>query len=88
VNRRIRFALAVALLLVAAAAISAQQNPDIERGARPGLAYRVDGLDHTSLFNGTVTLNVPLGQTYTVNGTLSYSFMASYATNAWETGVS
>lgn len=62
-----------------------QSDPDTERGVRPGLAYKVDGLDQVNLFNGTMTVNVPIGSAYTVNGTLSYSFMASYATNTWET---
>ena len=77
----------VALLLSMAAALglSAQQDPDIERGARPGLAYEIGGLDHVNLFNGTITLNVPLGPSFPVGGTLSYSFQASYGTNNWET---
>ncbi|HJQ39378.1 MAG TPA: hypothetical protein VKB93_19730 [Thermoanaerobaculia bacterium] len=46
----------------------------------------MEGLDNVNLFNGTMNLNVPIGQTYYVGGTLSYSFMASYATNPWQTG--
>jgi hypothetical protein len=64
----------------------AQPDPTTERGMRPGLAYRVEGLDNVNVFNGTMTINIPLGQTYPVNGPLAYSFIASYATNAWESG--
>lgn len=73
-----------ALLLVLGRALAwAQEGPNSERGVRPGLAYRVDGIDQINLFNGTVTMNVPIGPTYPVGGTLSYALMASYATNSW-----
>ncbi len=84
-SARLRVLLFVGLVAAGATAV-AQPDPTTERGVRPGLAYRVEGLDHVNLFNGTMTLNVPLGPTYPVNGSLSYSFIASYATNAWETG--
>lgn len=84
-SARLRVLLFVGLVAAGATAV-AQPDPTTERGVRPGLAYRVEGLDHVNLFNGTMTLNVPLGPTYPVNGTLSYGFIASYATNAWESG--
>lgn len=65
--------------------LQGQQDPDVERGARPGLAYKLSDLDQVNLFNGTITINLPLGQAYPVGGTLSYSLQASYATNHWET---
>jgi len=84
-SARFRVLISVCLLAVGMTAM-AQPDPTVERGVRPGLAYRLEGLDHVNLFNGTMTLNVPLGQSYPVNGSLSYSFMASYATNAWDAG--
>lgn len=68
-----------------ASAAAAQQDPDIERGSRPGLAYQVSDLDRVNLFNGTITMNIPIGPSYRVGGTLEYSFQASYGTNDWET---
>ncbi|HYR27109.1 MAG TPA: hypothetical protein VEU30_01505, partial [Thermoanaerobaculia bacterium] len=80
------------LLLAALAVVTfalpgqGESDPDTDRGMRPGLPYRVEGLDQVNIFNGNLTLNVPLGQQFNVNGTLSYQFLASYATNPWETG--
>lgn len=72
-------------LVVACAAASGQTDPETERGARPGLAYTLTDFDRVNLFNGTMTMNLPVGPTYHVNGALSYRFMASYATNTWQT---
>lgn len=83
--RAISRALCAAALCFAFAA-AAQQNPDTDRGLKPGLAYRLEGLDNVNLFNGNVNLTIPIGQTYTVGGSLSYAFKATYTTNAWETG--
>lgn len=75
--------LVIGVALIGTAAF-AQQNPDTERGARPGLAYRLEGLDTVNMFNGTFNVALPLGAAYPVGGTLSYSLTAHYATNAWE----
>jgi YD repeat-containing protein len=84
----VRGALALfgALIVSCCASVAQAQNPDTQRGLKPGLAYKLEGLDNFNIFNGTMNLTIPLGQTYPVGGTLSYSFMASYATNPWETG--
>ena len=76
----------VAFFVIALPAF-AQQDPDVERGYRPGRSYQTAGaVDSTNLFNGTLNLAIPLGQTYVVGGTLSYVLSARYATNAWDTG--
>lgn len=85
-STRMRMLVIATLIFLSSAAAIAQPDPTTERGIRPGLAYRVEGLDHVNLFNGTMTLNIPLGQSYPVNGLLSYSFMASYGTNSWDSG--
>ena len=82
--RPVSLALALALI---ACPLLAQQDIDIERGFRAGASYEAaTNIDTTNLFNGTVNLAIPLGQTYVVGGTLSYSFSAHYATNAWDAG--
>ncbi|MFL6245016.1 MAG: hypothetical protein ACJ74H_03255 [Thermoanaerobaculia bacterium] len=73
----------LAASLIATVAFS-EDSPDRERGTRPGLAYRLEGLDQVNMFNGNINLTIPLGPSYPVGGTLSYSFAAHYATNAWE----
>lgn len=65
--------------------VFAEADPETDRGIRPGLPYRVEGLDQVNVFNGTVTLNIPIGPTYAVNSTLSYGLIASYGTNPWDT---
>lgn len=84
-RRTASLAIVMVALMLCATYVQAQEDPDSERGVRPSLAYKTDGLDSINLFNGAVTANIPLGQTYHVNGRLSYAFMASFATNSWKT---
>jgi hypothetical protein len=76
---------AFAICVLVAAVVKGQTNPETERGGRPGLSYALTDFDQVNLFNGTMTLNLPVGPTYHVNGALSYRFIASYGTNTWKT---
>jgi YD repeat-containing protein len=82
---RIYLYLPVILLLAVAAA--GQQHPNVERGFLPDKSYQLGDVDTVNLFNGTLNASIPLGQRYPVNGSLSYQFVLSYATNGWEVGV-
>jgi len=50
----------------------------------PGSMMRLSGPDNINLFNGNLSLSIPLGQTYPVSDTLSYSFVLRYNSNIWD----
>ncbi|HEX7150404.1 MAG TPA: hypothetical protein VF618_02875 [Thermoanaerobaculia bacterium] len=75
--------IALATLLVAGLAF-AEEDPNVERGVKASKAYSFGGVDTVNVFNGNVNLRIPLGLTYRVGGTMSYSLGAAYSTNTWE----
>lgn len=75
------------IILLVAVAAAGQQHPNVERGFLPDKSYQLGDVDTVNLFNGMLNTNIPLGQRYQVNGSLSYQFALSYATNGWEAGV-
>lgn len=81
-----RRAIPVVLALIAAVPLTAQVvvSPNLERGISPGKAFDVGDIDDVNLFNGNLNVSIPLGQTYQVNGTLSYGLRLNYSGNAWE----
>lgn len=82
-TKRIALPLLLLALLAAGSAV-AQQSQNDDRGVAPGKAYQQGELDTVNLFNGTMNLTIPIGQTYHAGGQLSYGFTLHYATNAWE----
>jgi YD repeat-containing protein len=72
----------VALLLTAAPASS--EHPNVAKGFEPASVYQFNGLDNVNLYNGNLTLRVPLGQMFDTNGALSYSFFLTYNSKAWD----
>jgi len=85
---RRRFSIAVLLLasLFAAAPTSAQDNPDVARGFSAAKLYQFGELDGVNLFNGNLTLALPMGPGYSANGNLSYSLTLTYNSNIWRFG--
>lgn len=74
--------LLAAVLLIGAAA-QADTHPNIASGYDVGKAYATNGIDNVSLFNGNLNLVLPLGQTYRMDGGLSYRFKLTYGGNPW-----
>ena len=73
--------LAVALTTLPA---SAQVHPNLERGFAADKAFQVGEIDHVNLFNGNVTLTIPLGATSTISEQLSLGLTATYNSKMWE----
>lgn len=76
--------LAVLLLSLCAVTAAAQQFDNQARGFAPGKPFQYNGLDNVNIFNGNLTVAIPVGPTYTVNGGLSYSFSLIYSGNVWD----
>jgi len=62
----------------------AQTHPNLARGFEPGKAYLVGDLDVVNLFNGGLSLTVPLGPSFPVGGGFSYSFRLTYSSQVWD----
>ncbi len=70
-------------LAAAAGPLAAQSHPNFARGVEPGKAYQGGDLDSVNLFNGSLTVAVPLGGGYAVGDHLSYGLVLSYSTGGW-----
>ncbi len=79
-----RRALLLGLLLLLTSSLLAQTHPNLERGLAVGKAYQVGDVDSVNLFNGNLSLSIPLGQSYHAGGDLSYSFVLRYNSNVWD----
>jgi hypothetical protein len=59
-------------------------HPNLERGGSIGKSYQIGDIDSVNLFNGALSIAIPLGQTYSAGGDLSYSFVLRYNSNFWD----
>ena len=73
---------------VAAAAlalpVAAVQHPNLERGFDPNKAFELGQIDQVNLFNGNLSVTIPLGQAIQGDGKLSYGFNLVYNSKAWD----
>ena len=70
---------AIALLaLLFAAAVAAEEHPNLARGFKADKLYDFLGLDTVNDFNGNLIIRIPLGQEYVSNGLLKYTFTLVY----------
>ena len=77
------------LLLALAAPLAAQDTegstPPLQtRGTSHDSAVRFGALDVINLYNGNLSLTVPIGGSYPVGGSLSYGLKLIYNANAWD----
>ncbi len=71
------------LLVFLALPLFAQQDPNSALGFQPGKSFQMGDYDTVNLFNGNLTVNLPLGPTFSPGGNLKYSFHLIYNGNAW-----
>ena len=73
------------LLIPAAIAVGQErQDPPLERGFQPDKVYQMADIDHVDLFSGGLSIVIPIGQAYPVNGGFSYSLKLSYHSDVWD----
>src|SRR3954453_5969413 len=82
---RMRFSV-ICLFVAAATTLLAQQHPNVARGFDIGRTFQMNGIDNVNLFNGSLTVTIPIGQRYHVNGNLQYGLTLVYNSNVWDTG--
>jgi RHS repeat-associated protein len=73
--------------LVGILPVASQEHPNQARGIQPQNAFSTGGIDSVNGMNGGLSLSIPLGQSYPMNGGWSYSFGLSYASNFWKYNV-
>jgi RHS repeat-associated protein len=56
----------------------------VERGFKPEQTYSFSGVDQVNLFNGNLTLTLPIGDSFQVGPELSYGLTLVYNSNLWD----
>jgi RHS repeat-associated protein len=82
-----RVAPAAAGVLLVALALSppaTAQHPNHAQGFRPEHAFQLGELDHVNLFNGNLTVTIPIGPRFPLGPSLSYGLTLTYSGNVWE----
>jgi YD repeat-containing protein len=78
-----RFIAAVAIVAAALAA-SAQEHANQQRGFVADKVYNFSGIDSVNVFNGNLTLTIPIGAAYPVSSVLSQGITLSYNSKVWD----
>jgi RHS repeat-associated protein len=81
VSRRICL---LAVLLVLGSALRADDHPNTTRGFAPEKAFASGDVDSVNLFNGNLTLTIPIGGSYPVGGGFSYGLTLVYNSSVWD----
>jgi RHS repeat-associated protein len=71
------------LRVAACLPLAADVHPNVEGGVAVDKAFQVGDVDNINLFNGSLTLTLPLGPSYPVGGSLSYGLTLVYNSNPW-----
>lgn len=74
---------AIAALLLAAPVLAQHQHTNQARGFNANGAFSSFDVDSINLFNGNLVVSIPIGQSYPVNGGLSYGLKLVYNSNIW-----
>ncbi|MFL6192558.1 MAG: hypothetical protein ACJ75H_00195, partial [Thermoanaerobaculia bacterium] len=78
---------AAVLLLGALALLPSRSAADVHPNTAPGFpgdqSFHVGDVDNVNLFNGALTLTIPIGITYPVNGGFSYGLKLVYNSTPW-----
>ncbi len=76
------------LLPLLAALLAAPALADVHPNTAPGFpvdqSFHVGDIDSVNLFNGALTLTIPIGGSYPVNGGFSYSLKLTYNSSPWQ----
>lgn len=75
--------LASLALFALATAARADVHPNIQGGFPVDQVFQAGEIDNVNLFNGALTLTIPLGPTYPVGGGLQYGMKLVYNSNPW-----
>ncbi len=83
IARRIRIVIAICTVAFPALA----QHPNLDRGISADKMYQFGNIDQINIFNGNLSLSIPIGGDRPVSDRLSYGLTLSYNSKVWETEV-
>lgn len=72
------------VILLFCAPLFGAQNPNTTRGFAADGVFQFNDVDHINIFNGGLTLSLPIGQSYTAGDRLKYSIGLSYNSAIWD----
>ncbi len=75
---------AVFIALLAPCLAAAAIDPPLERGFHPDGSFQSLDIDHIDLSRTAMTMTIALGKAYPVGGGVSYAFMLTYSSEAWD----
>ena len=76
-------ALSILLILAPAASLAAEFLSK-ERGLTAATNYQMGDVDHVNLFNGNLSVTLPIGQQYPLGPSLGYGLVLTYNSNVWD----
>jgi YD repeat-containing protein len=82
--KRISLLLLFAVAITVSPRVRGEQSPRDAKGFGVDKSFDLGTLDHVNLFNGNLTLTLPIGQEYPVNAGLSYRLNLIYTSAVWE----
>lgn len=71
-------------LLLCAIPLLAQEHPNIARGFTPEHMYDFSAIDSVNMFNGNMTLRIPIGPELRANGVMPYRLTLAYNSGSWD----
>jgi RHS repeat-associated protein len=78
-----RLSLAAIIMCMGVLLRGSQESPTA-RGFSADQVHQIGGVDSVNVFNGNLTVAVPLGRTYMAGDRLAYSFRLAYNSAAWD----
>ncbi len=63
--------------------LAADPHPNVAIGLSPDKSYQIGDVDNVNLFNGALTVTIPLGPSYPLGGNLSYQLTLVRNSNPW-----
>jgi hypothetical protein len=76
--------ISLAFPLTASASVAAQSHPNLSRGSGEDKAVDATRWDEINLFNGNLSLTIPLGQWYPLTDGFGYQLLLHYNSNVWD----
>ena len=71
------------LIVFAAASLFADEHPNDARGFAADKVYDVHDVDTVNMFNGNLTIRIPLGPSFRANALISYQYALYYNSHVW-----
>jgi len=81
---RVRASLLAVLTSLGAAIAVAQQFPTVARGVTPNKQYSFGDIDTINSYNGNLSIAIPIGLQYPVNGSFKYGLVLHYNSKVWD----